>query len=154
VSCGAAHLLASAVRARQQVPGGVRLLLKTYGCEGIGSLIEVLPANDPPRPDRKDVCISLVHLDAAADPPPNQMEHCYHPVACIHDLHNLRAVELPRGQESLGPLPQLGVTVEGAGLWDLGREDNLALGVEQGKDRVDIAAVPRFHEPIDESRVR
>jgi hypothetical protein len=151
-AAGCAALSAAACRAA--VPGGVRLLLKTYGCEGIGSLIEVLPANDPPRPDRKGVCISLVHLDAAADPPPNQMEHCYHPVACIHDLHNLRAVELPRGQESLGPLPQLGVTVEGAGLWDLGREDNLALGVEQGKDRVDIAAVPRFHEPIDESRVR
>jgi hypothetical protein len=63
-------------------------------------------------------------------------------------------VELPRGQESLGPLPQLGMTVEGAGLWDLGREDDIALGVEQGKHRVDIAAVPRFHEPIDESRVR
>ena len=121
----------------------MRLLLKTYGCEGIGSLIEVLPAKYPPRPDRKDVRIGLVHLDAAADPPPNQMEHCNHAVACIHDLHNLGVVELPRGQKSLGPLPQLGVTVEGAGLWDLGREDNLALRVEQGKDRVDIASVPR-----------
>jgi hypothetical protein len=44
--------------------------------------------------------------------------------------------------------------VEGTRLWDLRREDNLALGVEQGKNRVEIAAVPRFHEPMHGPRVR
>ena len=98
--------------------------------------------------------IGLVHLDSAAEPPPSQVEHCDHAVTCIHDVNNLRVVELPRGQKPLGPLPQLGVTVEGTGLWDLRWEDNLALGVEQGKDRVDITAVPCFHEPFDEPGIR
>ena len=134
---------------QQAVPGDVRLILNTHGCEGIGSLIEVLPTNDPPRPDRKDVRIGLVHLDAAADPPPNQMEHCDHAVACIHDLHNLRVVELPRDQKSLGPLPQLGVTVEGAGLWDLGRDDNLA---SLASKRARIASKSlRFHASTSRS---
>ena len=100
------------------------------------------------------MCIGLVHFEAAVDPASNQMEHCDHAVARIHDLHDLRVVELPRGQKSLGPLPQLGVTVEGTRLWDLGREDNLALRVEKRKERLDIAAVPRFREPVHELHVR
>ena len=57
-------------------------------------------------------------------------------------LDDLDVVGLPGGLKALGPLAQLGVAVERAGLGDVGAEDDGALGVEAGDEGCDVAPVP------------
>ena len=90
--------------------------------------------------------IRLIHLEPAAKSSPGQVEHRENRVARHDQVHDLSAMGLPRGQEPLGPASKFGLTPKRPGLRNLGREDDLALGVEEGEDRVDIRSVPGFNQ--------
>src|SRR6185503_2925290 len=52
-----------------------------------------------------------------------------------------------REEEPLSPFSKLVMAVERPRLRYLGREDDLALGVKEGKHRLDLRLIPGVHEP-------
>src|SRR5829696_7200192 len=56
-------------------------------------------------------------------------------------------MRLPRREEPRSPFSKLDMAVERPRLRYLGREDDLALGVKEGKHRLNVRLIPGVHEP-------
>jgi hypothetical protein len=78
------------------------------------------------------------------------VEDRHDPLICLDQLHDLRVMRLPRREEPLSPFSKLGMAVERPRLRYLGREDDLALAVKEGKHRLDVRLIPGVHEPRDD----
>ena len=129
------------------------LLRQAKGFEGLSVIDEVLPAGDPAVSKCEQVGVRLFHFDAAAPATTSQVEGDDDRISRSVRLDDLRVMRLPSSQESLSPLPQLGVAAKGTRLGNLGAKGHLAVVIEEAQERIDVAFVPRFHEAVHDLHV-
>ena len=130
-------------------PNGAALFREPHGFEGFGAVAEVPPTCDLPVAELVKTWPSVSSISIPLpEPSPDQVEDRHDAAICLDQLHDLRVMRVPRCEEPLQPIfSKLGMAVERPRLRYLGREDDLALRIKEGKHRLDVRLIPGVHEP-------